>query len=173
MSRRCFALTLLLLLLVVGSASAHALKADYTILPGKQVRIECWFARSLTSEVEIPKAATVQVVRTDSSVLLDGITDGEGVFVFTYKEPQKMKVIVDAGAGHRATLTIEAEKLEKSEEIGAADPQAQSDPNTTHHHEESSLWAPVLLGIGVLLVPLVVVLGLRKWRQHRTVGTGE
>ncbi len=140
MSRRSYPVTVLLLLLVVGSARAHDLKADFTILPGKQVRIECWFARSLTSEDEVPKAARVQVLRTDGSVLLDGITDGEGVFVFSYEVPQKMTVIVDAGAGHRATLTIDEKKLEKTGEVSTADPQPATDPNRTHHRDESSLW---------------------------------
>ncbi len=171
MSRRTYPLTLLVLLLVVGSARAHALCADYTTLPGKQVRIECWFAAGLTGKPKPPKAARVQVVRPDGSALLEGITDSEGVFVFTYKESQEMKVIVDAGDGHRATLTIGAEKLEKTGEVGAADPQPETDANRTHHHDEPSLWGPVFLGLGVLLVPAAIVLGLRKWRQRQTAKT--
>jgi hypothetical protein len=168
MSRRCFALTPLFLLVVVGSARAHALRGDYTILPGKKIRIECWFAKSLTSEDEVPKAAGVQVLRSDGSVIVEGTTDSQGAFVFTYEQPQTMTVIVDAGAGHRVTLTIKEEKLGKTGEVGAADPQTETDPNRTHRHDESSLWGPVLLGVGVLLVPAAVVLGVRKWRQRQT-----
>jgi nickel transport protein len=140
MSRRCIVLTLLLLLLVVGSARAHRLDAEYKILPDNRVRIECWFERGPP-----PKAATVRVERADGSVLVEDKADSDGVFEFTCDKPQALKVIVDAGDGHRVELSL-------------------ADPSPPHH--ESFPWGTVLLGIGLLLVPAAVVLGLRIWRQR-------
>jgi hypothetical protein len=154
MSCRCFALTPLFLLLVVGSARAHRLDAEYTILPEKRIRIECWFERGGP-----PKAANVRVERSDGAVLVEGKADSKGEFVFTCEEPQALKVIVDAGDGHRVELSIPAE--------------SDTDPNRAHRHDQPFPWGTVLLGVGVLLVPAAVVLGVRLWRRRETIRAGQ
>lgn len=137
-------------LLIAGAAQAHRLLGEYRILPDKQVRIESWF--DLTGDS--PVGARVQVFRPDGSLLAEGKLDDKGVFVFTYSAIEALKVVISAGAGHRAELSIAAREL--AGESREADPGADRSARVS--------FKDVLTGIGFVLALAAFALGLRNAR---------
>lgn len=97
-------LALIFALALAEPAWGHALKADYRILPDQQVRVEAWFDIS----DDPARGAKVQVFDEDGKVLVEDRLDSKGLFVFTVDKPRKLRVLVNAGAGHRKELLIPA-----------------------------------------------------------------
>jgi hypothetical protein len=155
------------------SARAHRLEADYHVLPGRKVQIEGWY--DLTGDSAV--GARVQVFRSDA-LLAEGKLNDQGVFVFAFEKTEALRVVVDAGAGHRKELTVPADKLEQAGAADARPSGSEGPPNG------GSLPGPgegvpladrsarvsvkdVLTGVGFLLALAAFVLSLRNARQLR------
>jgi hypothetical protein len=93
---------LLLTATTAGRAEAHRLEAEHRILADGRVQIESWFDLG----GESPKGAKVQIFRTDGSLLVEGRLNDSGLFVFSCREAQPLRVVVSAGAGHRKEFVI-------------------------------------------------------------------
>ncbi len=91
------------MLSLTPAARAHRLDGEYRVLPGGKVQIESWFETG-----DAPKGAKVTVYRADGSPLLaaPGELDDRGIYVFTYKKAEPLRVVIAAGQGHRKELTI-------------------------------------------------------------------
>ncbi len=142
------------------------------MLPGHRVQVESWF--DLTGDS--PKGAQVRVSRADGSTLTDGKLDAQGVFVFSYAEPENLKVVVNGGAGHRKELEISARELAQSSAAttagtGKAGPASASpQPDGVKPFADRSPRVSVkdvLIGVGFLLAVAAFALGLRNARQLR------
>jgi hypothetical protein len=148
---------LLAVLGVLGAAGpvhAHRLEADCQVLPGGQVQIESWFDPGDGR----PRGAKVQVFRPDGSLVAEGQTDDQGVFVFSCREAESLRVVVNAGAGHRKEFTILKERLEQVAPSGTQPPPPSSHPSQVSIKD-------VLIGVGFLLALAAFVLSLRNARR--------
>lgn len=185
MSRRFAALIALLCL--TGEARAHRLEAQAFLRPFGCVRIESWYETG-----DVPKAAKVEVFGPDNKPLTDGRLDAEGVFAFPYAGEGPLRVVVNAGAGHVATMRIKPEDLARA----AADTRAlqtwiacitpspapfvaaallvevraaPAEPALpTPPRETGTQWRNLGLGLGILFaVGAAAMLGLRRLRGER------
>ena len=152
------------------SACAHRLEAEYHVLPGHRVQIESWF--DLTSDS--PKGAVVQVFRSSGQILTEGHLSDKGVFVFPYVQPERLKIVVSAGAGHRKELEIPEAALahEPAESRGQASHSADgelpdADPTPLADRSPRVSLKDVLMGVGFLLALAAFVLSLRNARHLR------
>jgi hypothetical protein len=155
-------------LVVVGDARAHRLEADYRVLPGRRIQIESWF--DLTGES--PKGAAVQVYGPAGQLLTEGRLSDKGVFVFSYAQVERLKIVISAGAGHRKELEIPEVELVR----GAADSQAQAksaasaeqlnpDPAPLADRSTRVSLKDVLMGVGFLLALAAFALSVRNARR--------
>jgi hypothetical protein len=94
---------LLVFLLVVGSprhAWAHALGAECRLKDG-HVRVEAFF------DDDVPAAsALVQVLNARKEILTSGKTDSAGVWTCTAPTAGQYAIVIDAGMGHRVTVSV-------------------------------------------------------------------
>lgn len=153
---------------------AHRPCADYIIRADRQIQIDGWFDPGDTPM----KGAKVQVFRPGQQLLLEGQMDDNGTFVFRVAEAEPLEVIVNAGAGHRTTLTIPREKLEQSAEAelrplesGGED---RSLPVAAQRREHPETWheqiKDALVGISFLLS---VAAFLLSWRTSQRLRRSE
>jgi hypothetical protein len=169
MRRRYGALTCLAvlgLLLPAGAARAHRLEAEYRVLPDHKVQVESWFDLGGDS----PRGARVQVFRADGSVFTEGKLSGDGVFVFAYDKAEPLRVVVDAGAGHRKVLEVAAQELTSASAAAPASPGEDAGPASPGARADRSPRVSVkdvLVGVGFLLAVAAFVLSLRNARQLR------
>jgi len=93
-------LSMLWLCWVPGRAAAHALHVECH-LRGQQIEV-----RALFDTGERPAGATVKVWNATGQLIAQGLTREDGTWEFSAPPPGSYKVVVDAGAGHRAQTTI-------------------------------------------------------------------
>jgi hypothetical protein len=94
------------LLLLASPASAHDMRAGHQVLSGQRVRVEAWFDTD-----EPASGASVQVLRSDKSVMTEGRLDVRGIWVFSFARAEEFHVVVRDGTGHLARLTISGREL--------------------------------------------------------------
>jgi hypothetical protein len=168
--------------LTPASLRAHGLEADYRILPGRKVQVECWFSRTLSPRQEFPARAEVKVFRPGEEVLATGQLDEKGTFVFAVGKPEKLRVVIADGQGHGKELTIPAEELaqttgpsgsapSRSEKIDATAPES-TDQVGRHVHNPAReglglLLKDALVGVSFLLAAAAFFLSLRNTRALR------
>lgn len=162
-------------------AFAHRLDAQCFVRPSWQVQVESWYETG-----EAPRGARVEVFRTDGQLLTTGKLDRNGVFVFSYKELQALKVVVTS-VGHRAEAPVTAEALERAavctcvaslpptppflaaallsspETSGSAHNEPIQLAEPIADHRSSVRWGNALLGVGGLLA----VAALFRWLSLR------
>ncbi len=109
MFRRSAAVTFLALLAAAPSVQAHRLEAEATVRPFGIVQVESWFETG-----DVPKAAAVEVFRGGGERLMGGKTDDQGMFIFAYADAEPLRVVVNAGAGHRAEVQVKRTDLERN-----------------------------------------------------------
>lgn len=160
---RSAALTLLACVASAGALHAHRLEVDFHVLPDRRVQIESWF--DLTGDS--PRGARVQVFRPDGQLLTEGLLNDEGIFVFAFHDAETLRVVVSAGAGHRAELTISPAELTRMPTT-AVDPKAPSPAPLVDRSPRVS-FKDVLTGVGFLLALAAFVLSLRNARQLRAL----
>ena len=100
---------LVVLSLVFGPSSfafAHRLEAEAIVRPFGTIQVETWFETG-----DSPKAAKVSVFAADGQRLTEGRCDERGIFVFAYAGNKPLRVVVDAGAGHRAEAMVSTAML--------------------------------------------------------------
>ncbi|MFN4258605.1 MAG: hypothetical protein ACK4RK_04860 [Gemmataceae bacterium] len=158
-------LVLGLALLLPGSAYAHRLNAECHILSGNQVQVESWFETG-----DIPRKAKVQVFRANGQLLTEGNLNDQGIFLFSYENPEPLRVLVNAGAGHRQEIHLSAEQLRQESATGAgaafpALPAPASRPLSDRSGRVNP-WA-VLFGVGLLVGVAAVALARRRQRLHQ------
>src|SRR5205807_8004813 len=127
----------------------------------RSVQVESWF-----SDGSKPKAAKVAVLRPDGSALAEGATNDQGVFVFRFDAAEDLRVVVDAGAGHRKEVVLPKEKLgsppprERIPPEQAGAPPAPPTPLVDHAPELPI--TGVLAGVGFVFGLAAFVISLRN-----------
>ena len=160
-------LSLVLLLATVGTVHAHRLEAEYHVLPGQKVQVESWFDTTGDS----PKGAKVEVFGPDQQLRTSGRLDEEGIFIFSFSQPEPLTVVVSAGAGHRKELLIPRTELLPStlRESGDEAVSAVTSPDETPRADRSSRVTikDILIGVSFLLSLAAFILSIRNARQLR------
>jgi nickel transport protein len=157
-------LALLGLLAGTSEARAHRLNADVHVLADNKVQIESWFDTGGPA-----RAGRVQVFRADGSLLTEGRMNDDGVFVFAFTEVAALRVVVNAGAGHRKELLIPAERLTqvdlpREKASASATPSGEESPAPVPRSDRSSpdTFKDVLIGVGFLLALAAFVISVRN-----------
>ncbi len=70
------------------------------------------FTQSKFSGGKKVKGGNIAVYNTHEKILLEGKTDGKGEFAFKVPEKTTLKIVLQAGMGHRAEWTVPAEEIE-------------------------------------------------------------
>jgi nickel transport protein len=159
------ACTLLVGLTVVGRAQAHRLDAQALVRPNRQVQIESWF-----SSGEAARRAKVEVVQADGTVLAQGKMDDQGVFVFSYHQPEALTVVISAGEGHRKELNLAAADLATAESaVASPASETASAPRAVPLavRESGITVKDILIGLSFLLSSAAFWLSLRNARTLR------
>jgi len=71
------------------------------------------FTQSKFSKGKKVKAGKITVYNTQNKILLEGKTDDEGKFSFKVPEKTTLKIVLYAGAGHRAEWTVPQEDIKE------------------------------------------------------------
>ena len=108
-----------------GYANAHRVIV-YAWVDGDTVFVESKF----NSGRKI-KDGTVSVTDSQGVELLSGVTDENGEFSFSIPKKTALKIILDAGGGHRGEWRIPVEDIE-----AVRSPSGNTNPQT-HQHQES------------------------------------
>ncbi len=148
-----------------NAAQAHRLNADYYVLPDRRIRIESYFP-----DDSVPRGATVEVRRSDGTVLAKGTTDDKGCFVFRFEQAEPMEATIDAGAGHRKTILIPREHLEQYAAIQRETPTADVEQGPFRgveaHDSLREQIKEVLVGVSFVLSVAAFAL---SWRTSRRI----
>ena len=132
-----------------------------------QVQVESWFSEG----DKAPAGAKIQVFRPNGDVLIEGAVDDKGIFVFAPKDAEDLKVVVSAGAGHRAEFVIPQSALPQAPPAGPAKPPDASPgkppppPTRLIEHPFQVPYKEIVAGFGFLLGLAAFVLSLRNMRQ--------
>ncbi len=134
---RCW-FPLIVLATFAGRASAHGLGAE--IKPsGNRLKVEAFF-----DDDSAAGEAKVSVEDTAGKIIASGVTDKDGVWELPMPADGGYRLIIDAGAGHRAKLTFTVAN-QKLETAGPTRAQFTRTP-----------WGRILAGIGVIAVLAIV-----------------
>lgn len=167
------ALALTLALPASGELRAHRLDAQAIFLPDqKKVQIESWFDNG-----QLARGARVQVFREDGRLLTEGVLDQEARFVFAVPKAEPLRVVVNAGGGHRKELDIAAEELQPSLPNEAAPSKEAAPPKSERpapvmlgeRHDGGQRVKDLVIGVGFLLALAAFVLSVRNARQLRAL----
>jgi nickel transport protein len=99
------------ILTISASAWGHGLSV-FAWVEGERVMVESKFSGG-----KRPVNATVRVLAPDGRELLAGKTDDQGRWAFDLPQKTALKIVLEAGMGHRGEWTLSAE------EVGAAEVQ--------------------------------------------------
>jgi cobalt/nickel transport system permease protein len=147
-------LALVSLLLTTTPAWAHKLDAEYHILPDGRIQIESWFETG-----DSPTNARVQVFLPGDKQLTEGKLDKDGKFIFQADRTEVLRVIVNAGAGHRKELIIPKGKKNDQEFADETD----TGENLRGNKRAFTIpYKEVMVGVGFLLATAAFAMSLRN-----------
>jgi hypothetical protein len=156
------------LLLSAGQAGAHRLVVECAVLPGQKVEVS---SRYKAIPRSIPaQEARVRVFRSDGQILVEGKTDEQGRFLFSYPraEPLKVEVYQD---GHLEEANLSAAELGKGSDTEEKPPPKGEDTPAERPWREDI--KDVLVGISFLLAAAAFFLSLRNARKLRELKQGK
>jgi hypothetical protein len=162
MSRRLYVLTFVCCFFAPQLVWAHALKAHCRVFADK-VTVEAFF------DDDTPSAqALVKVYDADKKMVAEGKTDAKGFWSFPRPPRGEYQVLVDGGAGHRATEKLHILKdAPGKQNTSAADSSTQETEVEYRPEANSYRWLKVaigLIGIAALSIGYLVArrLGPRR-----------
>jgi hypothetical protein len=108
MMRRAFLIALPGLVLATATAHAHKLEAAYSIRPGWRIQVEAWYQGG-----DPAAGARISATRSNGLAAVDDRLNQDGIFVFPFVEVETLEITITQ-VGHRASITIPAEKLRQN-----------------------------------------------------------
>ncbi len=150
------------LLLSAGPLWAHRLDAAYTLLPDGRIEIESWFETGDT-----PPEARVQVYHQGDKLLTEGTLDAAGKYVFKPERGELLRVVINAGAGHRKEFSIPGNQ---GQPAGGAIDRSTAEPAPRVGRRSYEVpYKDVLTGIGFVLAVAAFFLSLRNARALKAI----
>ncbi len=110
------------LIVNASDAAAHNVTV-FAWVEGNTVHTESKFSGGRKA-----KNAPIEVYDSTGNLLLSGETDDQGNFSFPIPRKTKMKVVLQAGMGHKAEWIIATEDLEEINQLPSAPPAAADTP---------------------------------------------
>ena len=104
----------ILMLAAAASVDAHNVTV-FAWVDGDTVHVESKFSGGRR-----PKGAPIEVYDSSDHLLLTGVTDDNGEFTFTVPRKTAMKVVLQAGMGHKAEWIIPVEDLQETDRTAKA-----------------------------------------------------
>jgi nickel transport protein len=149
-------------LLLAGNAHAHRVSV-FAWVQGDTVHVETKFSGG-------KKVKGGRIVVTDSSgvELLTGKTDNSGEFSFKIPRRTDLKIILEAGMGHRAEWTVPADDMESmaaEDQTPSGEPSAKREPkiaDAAQHEQHVSISGQLPVGPGLAEIEAVVEKALDK-----------
>ncbi len=133
----------LMILLATATAWCHGISV-FAWVEGELVHVESKFSGG-----KRPVNATVRVFDPEGKELLSGTTDDKGAWSFDLPQHTALKIVLEAGMGHRGEWTLSAE------EVGA--PSSAASENVTPQSLPSPQSADTLPTESTTVVPTPVV----------------
>ncbi len=135
-----FVLVLLYMLVSVPNALAHKVLL-FAYVEGDMVVVNGGF-----SDGTFCNDAKLEVFDPSGKKILEGRTDKNGVFSFAPPQRTDLKMVLDAGMGHRAEYTMPAEELPEiaASKNGKAVDQAIKPPETTSPQKANTVATPII-----------------------------
>ena len=107
---------LLFFLLILTALPAWAHKVTvFAWVEGDKVVTQSKFAGG-----RIAKGARIEVYDRAGDKLLEGLSDDQGRFAFKASQPEDLKIVLIAGAGHRAEWQVRADEFQAAAKIAPA-----------------------------------------------------
>jgi len=147
--------TLLALLLLPTLALAHALNVECWV-KGEKVEVKATF-----DDGTKPAQAAVSVVDEQGAAIAAGRTDKHGLWTLPTPGPGRYRVVVDAGAGHRAETLMSIGDV-------TGDPQLVS-TGPTEEEFLRTRWLQIGCGLGAILLFCLVLWGVQRVRKKSAV----
>jgi nickel transport protein len=94
---------ILIVFFSAGNAQAHKVNL-FAYLDGGKVYTESYFA-----DGKPVKGGKVLVYDSREKLLLQGVTDNQGLFSFDIPKIDRLTIVIDAGMGHRNSFKLKAE----------------------------------------------------------------
>jgi len=166
----------IIVLLFPGTHDAYAHKVNmFAYAEGSDIYVEGYF-----SDGKMAKNSIVSVYDTTGTVLLSGSTDDDGQFTFPIPEKSTLKIVLNAGMGHRTDYLLSANELTGDIDITASEDipidgdsatgdgnQANSIPNERTSNAE--LNRMIETAVGKAIKP--VMRSLSEMREERSLAT--
>lgn len=164
-----------------SSAHAHLLEAQAVLRPGWRVQVESWYETG-----ESAAGARVQVFGTEDRLRAEGRLDPQGIFIFSYQTIESLRIVVNAGAGHRVEVRLPDTTLARHAVCTAAaclpptptpwlaapllvpiESGTAAVPLPMVDRRSGTPWARLLLGVSGLFGLALLTLLAGRWRQGR------
>lgn len=142
---------LLTLLLLPTLALAHALNVECWV-KGEKVEVKATF-----DDGTKPAQAAVSVVDEQGATIAAGRTDERGLWTLPTPQPGRYRVVVDAGAGHRAETLMSIGDVTGDTQLVSTGP--------TEEEFLRTKWLQIGLGLGAILLFCLVLWGVQRFRK--------
>jgi nickel transport protein len=97
-------------MILLGISLVHAHRANiFTQTQGDKVLCQCFY-----NDGKPVRGQDIQVRTQDGRVIAEGTTDDKGMFSFTPQVHEDLEIVLNAGMGHTAEITLEKEDLPKT-----------------------------------------------------------
>lgn len=98
--------TITLVCCVLSPLTVHAHKLNlFAFVEGNQISVEAYFPDGKKA-----RNSEVQILDTQGNVLVSGLTDEQGMYLYTAPVQAAMRIVVNAGLGHQAEYELSAEE---------------------------------------------------------------
>lgn len=149
LAKPIFYLFLIVCLLGIRAESVDAHRVNlFAWVEGDMVYVESKF-----SSAKPVKAGKIIVSDSGGTALLSGTTDENGKFSFKIPRKMELKIVLEAGTGHRAEWTIAASEIEI--------PAAGKKPDT----RESGSVKGIIIGLAIILGLTGMMAYIRKRKR--------
>ena len=139
-------------LLLISSAPAEAHRVNlFAWVEGNTIHVECKFSGG-----RHVNAGKIIVLDSEGGQLLSGMTNENGDFSFKIPKKTDLKIILEAGEGHRAEWTIGAAEIEM--------PVSEERPAL----EEGLPAKNIVIGLGCIFALAAIVALVRKRKLKKT-----
>lgn len=162
---------------VASLAHAHGLEGEAVLRPGWQVQVESWYETG-----DAPAGARVEVFRANGSMLTEGKLNDQGIWLFSLREIEPLRIVIRAGGGHRKDISLTADALLRQGActVVAALPSpalaaalltpaegraASPAPESVVQRAAGPQWTKLFIGVVALLA---VATAAVQWRKLRT-----
>jgi nickel transport protein len=115
----------IMILLTTATGWCHGISV-FAWVEGERVQVESKFSGG-----KRPVNATVRVFDPEGKELLSGTTDDKGAWSFDLPQHTALKIVLEAGMGHRGEWTLSAEEVGATSSAADADEKPHSHPSAS------------------------------------------